>query len=72
MPSETPYMPSETYTSLLKHGASKDLGLQAGEVAFYPNPRDISHRLVRYAKRLVIVLVATLAVVMFIGFKSTL
>ena len=72
MPSETPYMPGETYRSLLKHGSSKGLGLQAGEVAWYPNPRDASHQIARYAKRLVIVLATTLAVIMFIGFKSAL
>jgi len=36
MPSERPRMPGETYKSMLSHGSAKGLGLQAGEVAWYP------------------------------------
>ena len=71
MPSETPHMPNQTYKKLLNHGASKGLGLLAGEVAWYPNPNDVNHKMVRYAKRIGITLLATMAVALFIGIKSS-
>jgi hypothetical protein len=38
MPTESPKMPDETYESMLRRGESRGLGLQAGEVAWYPKP----------------------------------
>ena len=37
--SESEQINGETYASLLRHGASRGLGLQAGEVATFPNHR---------------------------------
>ena len=39
MPSETPHMPHETYESMLRHGESRGLRLQAFEVAFRPKKK---------------------------------
>ena len=52
MPSETPRMPGQTHKSLLNYGSSKNLGLLADEVAWYPNRSDPDKRAVRYAKRI--------------------
>lgn len=40
MPSETPRLPQETYTKMLRRGASGGLGLQAGDVAEYKKTRN--------------------------------
>ena len=40
MPSETPRLPQETYTKMLRRGASGGLGLQAGDVAEYARKRN--------------------------------
>ena len=69
MPSEQPQNPSETYESLLRHGASKGLGLQAGEVAWYPNKSDLDARLVRYGKRLGLAGLAMILVATIIGIQ---
>ena len=39
MPSEDPRLPSDTYESLLRRDHTSGLGLQTGEVAFYPRLR---------------------------------
>lgn len=51
MPSETPKMPGENHRTLLRFGESRGLGLQAGEVAWYPNKNDPGQRISRIAKR---------------------
>lgn len=40
MPNETPHLPQETHESLLRHGESKGLRLQAFEVAFRPKKKN--------------------------------
>jgi hypothetical protein len=52
MPSETPRMPSETHRSLLERGSSTNLGLFAGEVAYYANPKALGARIIRYSRRI--------------------
>ena len=69
MPSETAKMPGETHSSLLRHGASRGLGLQAGEVAWYPNKTDLDARLKRYGKRLGIIGLAMIVLGTIIGFQ---
>ena len=72
MPSETPRMPGENYRSLLRHGESRGLGLQAGEVAWYPNDNDLDARAKRYAKRISIIAFVVTLVAGFIGFGTAL
>lgn len=69
MPSETAKMPSETYDSLLLHGASKGLGLQANEVAWYPNKNDPDALALRFAKRLGVSALIMVVVAMAIGIR---
>jgi len=40
MPSESAHMPQETHESLLRHGESRGLRLQAYEVAFRPKKKN--------------------------------
>ena len=71
MPSEVPRMPGQTHKSMLNHGASKGLGLQAGEVAWYPNRNDADQRAKRYAKRVAIALMSVLVISTFIGIRAS-
>ena len=68
MPSEHPKMPGETHKSLLGHGSSKGLGLQAGEVAWYPNKKDLDQRGPRYAKRAGVVILMLGIIASITGF----
>ena len=49
MPSEAPHMPSETHQSMLNHNANRDMGLQAGEVAFFAMPSKWPRRMIKTA-----------------------
>lgn len=71
MPSETPRMPGQTFKSMLNRGASKGLGLQAGEIAWYPNRKDPDQRAKRYAKRVAIALIGILVISTFIGIRAS-
>ena len=68
MPSERPRMPGQTHASMLRHGASKGLGLQAGEVAWYPNRKDLDQRGPRYAKRAGVVILVLGIIASITGF----
>jgi len=68
MPSEHPRMPGQTHASMLRHGASKGLGLQAGEVAWYPNRKDLDQRGPRYAKRAGVVILMLGIIASITGF----
>lgn len=72
MPSERPNMPSETYEKMLRRGASRGLGLQAGEVAWYPNRNDLDARTKRYAKRISVAAFAIAILAGYVGFYSSL
>ena len=60
---ETPAMPSETYQTMLNHGAAKHIPIQAGEVAWMPRRR---RRAVAAFVR-VLFIVAKLALILFSG-----
>jgi len=68
MPSERPNMPGQTHASMLRHGASKGLGLQSGEVAWYPNRKDLDQRGPRYAKRAGVVILMLGIIASITGF----
>ena len=69
MPSEAPRMPGQTHKSMLNRGSSKGLGLQAGEVAWYPNRTDLDQRAKRYAKRVGLALVAIVILSTVVGYR---
>lgn len=71
MPSERPNMPGETYRALLRRGESRGLGLQAGEVAWYPNDNDLDTRTKRYAKRVAIAAFMVAVLASWIGFRMS-
>jgi hypothetical protein len=71
MPSEIPHMPKETHRSMLRYGESRGLGLQAGEVAWYPNRNDLNARSIRYIKRAGIITIAIIVLSSLIAIRAS-
>ena len=62
---ESPRTNSDTYATLLRHGAASHLPLQAGEVAAYATP--LGPRLVKAGAQLLVVSAAFGAMLILLG-----